>query len=203
MDLLIRSAGLLLLFFLPLHEASGAETSPAQREPQSADVFVRIPSPRFLQSGERRVIDLVVSNPGEDLNFYTMSIQRKPEGWLARVDPIHVDLAGHQEHPVQVTLIPRRGPPTFTEQMTQYDIVIKAEDKEAKAFYGTLPVYLKPGRYDLLVFFGGPTVIGMGAIGIGGWLRRRRQFRIGGLFIMGGGILTIVSITAVLGILII
>jgi hypothetical protein len=201
--LLIQSISLLLLFFLPVHEARGEESSSPRREPQSADVFVRIPSPRFLESGERRVIDLVISNPGEDLNFYTLSIQRKPEGWLARVDPVHVDLAGHQEHPVRVTLIPRRGPPTFTEQMTQYDIVIKAEDKEAKAFYGTLPVYLKPGRQDLLVFFGGPTVIGFVAIGIGGWLRRRRQFRIGGLFVMGGGILMIVSVTAVLGILII
>jgi hypothetical protein len=200
---LIRSVILLLLLSLPFHEARGEETDPPRREPQSADVFVRIPSPRFLQSGERRVIDLVISNPGEDLNFYTLSIQRKPEGWLARVDPVQVDLAGHQEHPVRVTLIPKRGPPTFTEQMTQYDILIKAEDKEAKTFYGTLPVYLKPGRHDLLIFFGGPTVIGVGAIGIGGWLRRRRKFRVGGLFVMGGGILAIVSVTAVLGILII
>ncbi len=102
-----------------------------------------------------------------------------------------------------MTLIPKRGPPSFTEQMTQYDIIIKAEDREAKAFYGTLPVYLKPGRHDLLIFFGGPTVIGFAAIGIGEWFRRRRQFRIGGLFVMGGGILAIVSVTAVLGILII
>jgi hypothetical protein len=199
--LLIRSIVLLLAFSAP---AAGGEAAPSSpREPQSADVFVRIPSPRFLQSGERRVVDLVLSNPGEAFNFYTLSIQKKPEGWLARVDPTHVDLGAQQEQPIRVTLIPRRGPPSFTEQMTQYDIIVKAEDKQAKAFYGTVPVYLKPGRYDLFVFFGGPAVIGFAAIGMGEWLRRRRRFRIGGLFVMGGGILAIVSITAVLGILII
>ncbi|HZR47231.1 MAG TPA: hypothetical protein VFA47_11040 [Candidatus Manganitrophaceae bacterium] len=201
MGFLIRAIVLLLAFSAPF--SAGGEEAPPPREPQSEDVFVRIPSPRFLQSGERRVIDLVLSNPGEAFNFYTLSIQKKPEGWLARVDPTHVDLGAHQEHPIHLTLIPRRGPPSFTEQMTQYDIIVKAEDKQAKAFYGTVPVYLKPGRHDLFVFFGGPAVIGFAAIWIGGWLRRRRQFRIGGLFVMGGGILAIVSITAVLGILII
>ena len=200
MGFLIRLA-ILLALSAPLQARGEAPSSP--REPQSEDVFVRIPSPRFLQSGERRVVDLVLSNPGEAFNFYTLSIQKKPEGWLARVDPIHVDLGAHQEQPIRLTLIPRRGPPSFTEQMTQYDIIVKAEDKQAKAFYGTVPVYLKPGRYDLFVFFGGPSVIGFVAIGIGGWLRRQGQFRIGGLFVMGGGILAIVSVTAVLGILMI
>jgi len=202
MGFLIRWIILLLIFSAPL-SASGEEAPSPPREPQSEDVFVRVPSPRFLQSGERRVIDLVLSNPGATFNFYTLSIQKKPEGWLARGDPTHVDLGGHQEEPIRVTLIPRRGPPSFTEQMTQYDIIVKAEDKQAKAFYGTVPVYLKPGRYDLFVFFGGPAVIGFAAIGMGGWLRRRKRFRIGGLFVMGGGILSIVSITAVRGILII
>jgi hypothetical protein len=171
-------------------------------EPQSADVFPRIPSPRFLESGERGSIDLVISNPGDEMNFYALSIERKPEGWIARVDPRNIDLASHEERPVRVTLIPKRGPPSFTEQMTQYDIVIKAEDKEAKPFYGTLPIYLKPGYEDLLTFFGTPALIGFVAIGFGEWLRRHDRFKAGGLFVMGGGILAVVSVTAVLGILV-
>lgn len=172
------------------------------REPQSADVFPRISSPRFLESGERRVIDVVISNPGDEMNFYTFSIERKPEGWIARVDPRNIDLGPHEEAPIHVTLIPKRGPPTFTEQMTQYDIVIKAEDKEAMPFIGTLPIYLKPGYGDLLTFFGTPALIGFVAIGLGGWLRRRDHFKVGGLFVMGGGILAVVAVTAVLGILV-
>jgi len=180
--------------------------SPAQdalpHEPQSADIFPRIPSPRFLESGERRVIDVVISNPSDEMNFYTLSIERKPDGWIARVDPRNIDLAPHEEAPIHVTLIPKRGPPTFTEQMTQYDIVIKAEDKEANPFIGTLPIYLKPGYEDLLTFFGTPALIGFVSIGLGGWLRRHDHFRVGGLFVMGGGILAVVSVTAVLGILV-
>jgi hypothetical protein len=171
-------------------------------EPQSADVFPRIPSPRFLKSGERQVVDIVLSNPGEKMNFYTLSIERKPEGWIARVDPRNIDLPPHEEAPIHITLIPKGGPPTFTEQMTQYDIVIKAEDKEAKPFIGTVPIYLKPGYRDLLIFFGTPALIGFVSIGLGEWLRRNDHFKVGGLFVMGGGILAVVSVTAVLGILV-
>lgn len=198
MGLLIGLIGFVLI---SISSFGFAQDAPP-REPQSADVFPRIPSPRFLESGERRVIDIVISNPGEEINFYTLSIERKPEGWIARVDPRNVDLAPHEEMPIRVTLIPKRGPPTFTEQMTQYDIVIKAEDKEAKPFIGTLPIYLKPGYQDLLTFFGTPALIGFAAIGIGEWLRRHDHFRVGGLFVMGGGILAVVSVTAVLGILV-
>lgn len=196
-----------LLFFMaiPLPSGHGQQGQPSKEEgrgePQSADVFPRAPSPRFLQSGERRVIEIVLKNPGKEIDFYTLSIERRPQGWMARVDPVHVDLPGQEEATIQITLIPRRGPPSFTEQMTQYDVVVKAEDKSAKAFYSTLSVYLKPGRSDLFTFFGTPAVIGFGAIWMGGWLRRRKQFRVGGLFVMGGGILAVVSITAVLGIL--
>ncbi|MBI3804467.1 MAG: hypothetical protein HY282_11970 [Nitrospirae bacterium] len=198
MGLLIRLIGFVLVSLAGL----GLAQDLPQHEPQSADVFPRIPSPRFLQSGERRVVDVVISNPGDEMNFFTLSIQRKPEGWIARIDPRNVDLAPHEEAPIHVTLIPRRGPPTFTEQMTQYDLVVKAEDKEAKPFYGTLSLYLKPGYDDLMTFFGTPALIGIVAVGFGGWLRRRRHFRVGGLFVMGGGILAVVAVTAVLGILI-
>ncbi|TAK07977.1 MAG: hypothetical protein EPO39_05470 [Candidatus Manganitrophaceae bacterium] len=198
MGLLIRLIGFVLIFLPQLGLAQ--EATP--REPQSADVFPRIPSPRFLASGERRVVDIVMTNPGDEMNFYTLSIERKPEGWIARVDPRNVDLAPHEEAPIHITLIPKSGPPSFTEQMTQYDVVIKAEDKEAKPFIGPLSVYLKPGYRDMLTFFGIPALIGFVAIGIGGRLRRRRHFRVGGLFVMGGGILAVVSVTAVLGILV-
>lgn len=198
MGLLIR---LITLVLISISSVGLAQNAPPP-EPQSADVFPRIPSPRFLESGERRVIDIVISNPGDEMNFYTLSIERKPEGWIARVDPRNIDLAPHEEAPIHITLIPKRGPPTFTEQMTQYDIVIKAEDKEAKPFYGTLPIYLKPGYEDLLTFFGTPTLIGFVAIGLGEWLRRHDHFKAGGLFVMGGGILAVVSVTAVLGILV-
>ena len=198
MGLLIRLIGFILISIAGVGLAQEAPP----REPQSADVFPRLPSPRFLQSGERRVIDLVIKNPGDEMNFYTLSIERKPQGWVARVDPRNVDLAPREEAPVHITLIPKRGPPSFTEQMTQYDVIVKAEDKGAKAFYGTLSVYLKPGRQDLLIFFGIPALIGFVAIGVGGWLRRHRHFKAGGLFVMGGGILAVVAVTAVLGILI-
>lgn len=197
MGLLIRSIAFALLFF-----SSVCLAQDAPPEPQSADIFSRIPSPRFLESGERRVVDIVISNPGKETNFYTLSIERKPQGWIARVDPRNIDLPPDEEAPVHVTLIPKSGPPSFTEQMTQYDVVIKAEDKEAKPFYGTLPIYLKPGYRDLLTFFGIPALIGFAAIGMGEWLRRRDYFKVGGLFVMGGGILTVVSVTAVLGILV-
>lgn len=198
MGLLIGLIGFVLL---SISSFGFAQDAPS-REPQSADVFSRIPSPRFLESGERQVVDIVISNPGEETNFYTLSIERKPQGWIARVDPRNIDLAPDGEAPVHVTLIPKSGPPSFTEQMTQYDIVIKAEDIEAKPFYGTLPIYLKPGYRDLLTFFGTPALIGFAAIGLGGWLRRRDHFRVGGLFVMGGGILAVVSVTAVFGILV-
>lgn len=194
--------GIIICFVLISLSRVGLAQDAPPPEPQSADVFPRIPSPRFLESGERRVVDLVISNPGEETNFYTLSIERKPQGWIARVDPRNIDLAPDEAAPVHVTLIPKSGPPSFTEQMTQYDVVIKAEDKEANPFYGTLPIYLKPGHRDLLIFFGTPALIGFAAIGLGGWLRRRDHFRIGGLFVMGGGILAVVSVTAVLGILV-
>jgi len=197
-DLLIR---LIVFILISLAGVGFAQDAPP-REPQSADVFPRIPSPRFLQSGERQVVDVVVKNPGDEMNYYTLSIERKPEGWISRVDPRNVDLAPHEEAPVHVTLIPKRGPPSFTEQMTQHDVLIKAEDKEARAFYGTLSVYLKPGYRDMVTFFGTPALIGFAAIAIGGWLRRHRHFKAGGLFVMGGGILAVVAVTAVLGILI-
>lgn len=197
MGLLIR-----IVIVLVLASRPGFAQDGSGREPQSVDVFPRIPSPRFLQSGERRVIDLVIRNPGDEMNFYTLSIQRKPEGWIARIDPRNVDLAPREEAPVHVTIIPRRGPPTFTEQMTQHDLVVKAEDKQANPFYGTLSLYLKPGYGDLLIFFGTPALIGFAAIGLGGWLRRNRHFKVGGLFVMGGGILAVVAVTAVLGILV-
>lgn len=198
MGLLIH---LIIIVLISIPCLSLAQDTP-QHDPQSSDIFPRIPSPRFLESGERRVIDIVISNPGDEMNFYTLSIERKPDGWIARVDPRNIDLAPRQEAPIHVTLIPKRGPPTFTEQMTQYDIVIKAEDKEAKPFIGTLPIYLKPGYEDLLTFFGTPTLIGFVAMGLGGWLRRRDHFKVGGLFVMGGGILAVVSVTAILGILV-
>jgi|SRR5579863_800739 len=167
--------------------------------PPSTEVFVRLPSALHLSTGQRQSISLVIANPSDQTNFFTLSLAKKPPGWLARVDPTNIEMAPRQELPLRVTLIPHRGPPSFTEQRFPFDVVVKAEDMRGAPFFATVEVFLKPGWTDVALFFGTPLFMGLVSASGGLLLRRFGSYRLGGLLVLGGGTLAMVAGTAILG----